>query len=250
MTKFVYPRLSSVRADEVYRELHVAYRRGGLPALSRFVNYSDPAASPIPTGGTVAPIKKIEHVRSSVVNAVSPWRARGRVPRLDGAKFDVALGKALHDALKIVPSDAAHSETWNFLTLIVMPDIAALRFPDFHEARFFGGQRNVLRSAWMRRDTLGDLLDDSAESLGVDELVGLFERSSMARNRPLVRALARTILGTQVSIARSDWSRQLSVEVRYLTGPLLLDGMSEEELMVLIQDVIAATPELSNALEA
>jgi len=112
--------------------------------------------------------------------------------------------------------------------------VVVLRFPDMHRDRLFGGPRNPLRSAWLRRDTLGDLTDRYPRPLGVDEMVGLFERSEMSRNRPLIRALAKTVMEYTGDGSRSDWARDVFKEVRYATGPLALDGMSEDDISALI----------------
>ena len=93
-----------------------------------------------------------------------------------------ALGRTLHEHLRIIPADAAHDETWSFLTLVVFPDVAVIRFPDMHVNRLIGTPRNVLRRTWFRQEVLGDLLHSTGRPLGEDELVGLFERSALARN--------------------------------------------------------------------
>lgn len=235
MTQFVYPRLPFYAAQQLVEEIAASYRSDGLTGLERLVAFSHARAEPVATGGRVADSAQIEHVRTSVVTATASWQDRGAVSRADAAAFDLAIGQALHDSLAIVPGDAAHDETWNFLSLVVMPDLVVLRFPDMHPDRMFGTLRNPLRSSWVRRDTLGDLTDRYDRPLGVDEMVGLFERSEMARNRPLIRALARAVMEYDGRESRSDWAREVFKEIRYATGPRALDGMTEEEILDLIQ---------------
>jgi len=236
VTRFVFPRLAHAHAEPLLEEYRRAYRRDGLDALWEAAGTEHPHASPVPTGGAVAPRDHLRRIRNCVLEAVRPWYETGEVPRREVAEFDIALGRALHGVLEIIPSDAAHMETWNFLSLVLMPDVGVLRYPEMHSDRLLGGPRNALRSTWIRRDTLGELLDIPRRGLGVDELVGLFERSDMARNRPLVRALANAIINTKYTGPRSAWARKLSKEVRYLTGPLLLDGMGEEQLSRLVAE--------------
>ena len=127
--------------------------------------------------------------------------------------------------------------------LVVLPDVVVLRFPDMHPDRMLGTMRNPLRSSWIRRETLGDLTDHYDRPLGVDEMVGLFERSEMARNRPLIRALAKAVMEYTGPGSRSDWAREVFKEIRYATGPRALDGMTEDEIMSLIQgDGRSASP--------
>lgn len=235
MGQFVYPRLPFDVAHRLVKEVGAAYVGGGIEGLAALVAFEHPRAQPVATGGRVADHSQIEVVRSSVIEAAAPWISRGSVGRTEAAAFDLAIGKALHDALRIVPGDAAHEKTWSFLTLVVMPDVAVLRFPDMHPDRMFGTSRNPLRSAWVRRDTLGDLTDRFPRPLGVDEMVGLFERSQMARNRPLIRALASAVMAYEGKGSRSDWAREVFKEIRYTTGPRALDGMDEEEIEELIR---------------
>jgi hypothetical protein len=235
MTQLVYPRLPFSAADQLIDGIRSCLQKDGVSGVKSLVAYAHPRAQPVATGGRVADYSQIESVRVAVASSVSTWLERGSVARSEAATFDLAIGRSLHDSLKIVPSDAAHAETWNFLTLVVMPDIAVLRFPDMHRDRLFGSIRNPLRSSWVRRDTLGDLTDRYLRPLGVDEMVGLFERSEMARNRPLIRALAKAVMEYQGKGSRSVWAREIFKEIRYTTGPRALDGMTEEEIDLLIR---------------
>ena len=158
----------------------------------------------------------------------------GAVPRSQAAAFDLTLGRALHEHLGIIPADAAHDETWSFLTLVVFPDVAVTRFPDMHVDRLIGTPRNVLRRTWFRQEVLGDLLHSTDRPLGEDELVGLFERSALARNRALIRRLAVAVLAYDGPVARSEWARDLYKRVTFTTGPRLLDALSDAELDAII----------------
>jgi hypothetical protein len=206
-----------------------------LAAVKSLVVFEHENAQPVATGGSVADSAKIGEVREAILNATSDWRERGRVDN-QASEFDLAVGRALHEALEIIPSDAAHSEFWSFITILVLPDIAVLRFPDMHPDRMLGGsRRNTFRRVWSRRDVLGDLTDRYKRPLGEDEMTGLFERSAMARNRPLIRALASIVMQSDEPGARSEWARTLYKKVCYITGPRSLDGFTEDELTDLIR---------------
>ena len=171
------------------------------------------------------------------------------VPRPQAAAFDLALGHTLHEQLRIIPADAAHDETWSFLTLVVFPDVAVIRFPDMHVDRLIGTPRNILRRTWFRQEVLGDLLHSTDRPLGEDELVGLFERSALARNHALVRRLAVAVLAYDGPAARSEWARDLYKRVTFSTGPRLLDALSDAELDAIIHgtEVAAAPPSVPPA---
>lgn len=235
MSPFVYPRLPLGIATACISNIRTALMTEGFRAVEALAGVEHPRAAPVATGGRVVSADHIAGVRASVLQAVGEWTQRGQVSRPQAAAFDLAMGRTLHEHLEIVPSDAAHHETWSFLTLVVLPDIAVLRFPDMHVDRLTGGNRNVLRRTWIRQEVLGDLLHSASRPLGEDELVGLFERTALARNRTLIRRLASAVLDYDGATARSDWARELYKRITFSTGPRLLDALAEDELDALIR---------------
>jgi hypothetical protein len=239
MTQFVYPRLPDSIAHARIEEIKTAAELGGLAAVEALAQIGHPQAAPVATGGRVVEPARIKEVREAAIAAVEGWRVRGRVGS-DEAAFDRYLGRALHERLDILPADASHSGTWSFLTLIVMPDIALLRFPGMHPDRLYGGRRNVLRRTWYRQEVLGDLMHASDRPLAEDELVGLLERTALARNRALVRRLALAVLTYDGTMARSEWAHKLYLRVTFTTGARLLDGLSDEEFDTIIREARGA----------
>jgi hypothetical protein len=250
MSGFVYPRLPLPFAKARITEIAETVSSGGVSGVEALARVEHPRAGPVATGGRVANSGHIANVRAAVVKTIEPWRLLGTVPRLQVAAFDLALGRALHEHLQIIPADAAHDETWSFLTLVVFPDVALLRFPDMHVDRLIGTARNVLRRTWFRQEVLGDLLHSTDRPLGEDELVGLFERSALARNHALIRRLAVAVLAYDGPTARSEWARDLYKRVRFSTGPRLLDALSDAELDAVIHGTEAAPAPPSQSASA
>ena len=244
MSRFVYPRLSLSFAKKRIAEIETALAKNGLHGVEELASTEHPRAAPVATGGRVADRARIANVRRAVIQALEPWQADETVSRTEVAAYDLALGRALHESLEIVLADAAHDETWNFLTLVVCPDVAVRRFPDMHNERMMGTPRNALRRTWFREEVIGDLQRTAERPLGEDELVGLFERSALARNHTLVRRLAITVLGYE-GRGRSDWARELYKHVTFATGPRLLDALSEDQLDELSGRTAVAAAELN-----
>lgn len=242
MSRFVYPRLPLPYARARISEITKTMADSGPSGVQALAATEHPHAAPVATGGRVANSKQIANVRMTVSETIRPWQRQGAVPRSQAAVFDLALGQTLHEHLQIIPADAAHDETWNFLTLIVLPDVAVLRFPDMHVNRLMGTQRNVLRRTWIRQEILGDMLHSADRQLGEDELVGLFERTAFARNHAIIRRLAAAVLAYDGSAARSVWARDLYKRVTYNTGPRILDALSDAELDALIYENEATPP--------
>lgn len=202
-----------------------------LAALRDLADVKHPQAAPVPTGGVPAP----EHHLALVAEAVRTRVAdlQDREGSLSVAEFDRAVGAALHETLDIVPADAASEGVWSFLSLVLLPDVAVRRFPDRHRDRLLGGPRNALRRPWWHRYVLGELLDVAERPLGEDELVGLLERTKLARRRELVRMLALRILAYP-GADRSAYARQLIRSTWRHTGPRMLDVLPIGELQIII----------------
>jgi len=231
----VYPRLPTSVARELLEPIRVA-SGDGIANVAKLASTDHPKAAPVATGGRKASSEDLHAVRTAVLAAVDRWIEVGAIPRAQQPAFDAQLGQSLHESLRILPADAAHPGTWNFLTLVLLPDVAVTRFNDLSDDRGLGTkrERNVLSRAWIRWETLGDLLLEGNPTLGEDELVGLLERTAVARNRVLAIELAKAVLSYGGGMARSEFARKLYKLVRYRTGPLLLDLLSQEELSDLV----------------
>ncbi|MFI8694699.1 hypothetical protein [Dietzia maris] len=103
----------------------------------------------------------------------------------------------------------------------------------------FGKPRNALRRTWQREEVIGDLLVGHEGILGEDIMVGMFERTRVARNRTLVRAMTRALISYEGPLGRSQLARNFSVAVTWATGPYILDILAEEEVDRLISDYLA-----------
>lgn len=223
----VFPRLADVDGLE-----RLALMRAASPAeLRDLVVFEHPRAVPVPTGGRPINVPELKTLRRVVMDGLSGFMVVPIIPRSQVSSFDMSLGEILHAHMDVVPADAAHDEIWTFLSTMVFPDVVAARFPDLHEDRVLGRRRNTLRRTWEREDVLGDLQREASRPLGEDELVGLFERTALARNRVLIRALAKRVLSEEDDQRpRSEFARALYREAAYVTGPVLLDVLSEKEV--------------------
>jgi hypothetical protein len=242
--KVAYPRLPRAIAEAELQRVAEAHAGGGLNMVRDLVRYDHERKRPVATG-RIATTDEIRNLRKAVVEDLAVWIDRGGVASQEAA-FDNALGLALHRELNIIPSDAAHEDTWSFLTIVVFPDLAVLRFPAIHRDRFLGTHRNALRRTWQRQDVLGPMLqrnDDRA--LGEDELVGLFERSAMVRNRMLARSAAETVCAYE-GPNRSKWARKLYKAISYQTGARLLDTLNEPAIRELVDQAACEASSLSD----
>lgn len=224
----IYPRLSGVAVEQLV---------SGLTRPSGPHRWADHHVEQTFTsiGSPVGPIALVG-IRQSVEAALV---SAGLFPVLRGnaAEWDRTAGWALHRATstlatRMSPMEAASADVWSWLTLVLMPDIALQRFSDGSSLRMTGGPRNVFRKVWWRVEVLGELADPSrASTLGEDELVGIFERTSLGRNHHVVRAIFRRIVQFEDG-GRTDYSRALSRAVlrdlAHVSTALLGDAEADE----------------------
>lgn len=233
-----FPRLRTADTLAILEQMRDSAKKNP-ELLKEMVAFDHPRADAVPTGAAIASSEDVRHVREFVVEQLDEWLTGKPVGRDSTVRFDTALGRSLHESLQILPADAAHDETWNFLSAVVFPDVVWTRYPDLHQDRVLGKRhRNTLRRAWFRFDVIGDLQVEAAVPLGEDEMTGLFERSQVSRDRDLVRTLTKMILGSSAS-SRSQYARDLMKQVTALTGTFLLDGLHEQELQERIVSLTA-----------
>jgi hypothetical protein len=227
--RYLFPRLPRSHAEDILTDL-----KDAPPSQLRAVAAArHDAAAPVPTGGTPAPIEILEKLAAQM-RAEFDQEFPQPLTRAQSADIDARIGRVLHEAMPIVPADAAHEGVWSFVTLVLLPDIAVWRFPDRHPTRMTGRPRNVFRRPWERRAVLGDLMD-AGVTLGEDELVGIFERTHLARSHRLVRVLVEHL--SQVRVPdRSQYARDLMKRVRRTMGCVNVDVLSSGHLRELVDE--------------
>jgi hypothetical protein len=172
----------------------------------------------------------------SAVTPAFPWPL-AKSPRT--AEFDRTVGRVLYETMDIVPADAASEEVWSFMTLVLLPEVGPWRFPGAGTSRYLGVPRNVLRRTWWRAHVLGpDLGGERPGSppLGEDELVQIFERPTLAGNPWVARAIVATVhaVAPGLTVARSEFVRDLTRRLLRLTPLVSLDALEEDELSDLL----------------
>lgn len=234
-TCFSHPRLGMGDAIAIVGGMH------GKDIESIHLNsgLDHPKAYPPAVGRPLASREYLADLRRGVVRIARdfgfPYRTDQKSPRL--SEFDAALGNFLLESLKITPAEAGVDEIWNFLTLVLLPDIAAWRYPNRKNVadfdRWIGKRRNVLRKAWWRAYCLGPELN---LLIGEDEGVAVMERPTFGANPSLARAIVSTHLEryTESSAARSDLLRVAMVQLGRLVSILNLDCLGSEDMQAVV----------------
>jgi hypothetical protein len=188
----VYPRLPTDRALELLEDLQ------GLPLEDlRLRSRLKHSEAVFYTAGSAASETKLKELRDRVravtdeLGFPTPGGRRGEGAAL---AFDQRLPGLLHQMMDIVPADAAAEGVWSFISLVLLPDAAAWRYPDMHPDRLTGHYRNVFRRLWWRAEVLGAGPRDAPARLGEDQLVAVMERPTIGGDRRLARSFCRAVL--------------------------------------------------------
>lgn len=215
---------------------------------AELVAFDHPKAYPPPVTRAIADSAYHKELRSGCVDLASKYGfpVRGKTKSNIYSQFDAEMGNFLHAHLKITPHEAGLEEVWNFLTLVVFPDIAAWRYPNENEnptySRWVGKPRNVLRKTWWRTFNLGPQFN---LLIGEDEGVAIMERPTFGFNPLLARAIVsvhtRRALGSD--FPRSEILRVLMVQLGKIVTIVDLDSLSFDELEILIDEVYDRTLE-------
>ena len=243
---WVYPRIGLAHAQRQVELVRDVFEAGGITQVRALAATDHPAKAPIETGGPIAQPGRLADIRRGVLEDLTNWIAATDpvvAVSKDTARFDIALGRSLHQRLEIVPSDAAHRETWSFISLVLLPDVTVARWPGLHADRVLGSSsKHALQRLWIREHVLGPILDpEHPKPLGEDELFQLFDRTALARNHRLVRILATAVVASRAT-KRMDWARALYKRITFLTGARLLDALSDDELVELVRSEAATVP--------
>ncbi|WP_284549435.1 hypothetical protein [Aestuariimicrobium sp. T2.26MG-19.2B] len=218
--------------DGPARELLHQYRNDGGSLRDR-VQYGHRRAVPVATGGTRATPDDIRELRDRVMADVGDLLGPHRVRH---SELDATLGRSLVDHLPCSDSQAAQRYMWQFLTVVVFPDVLKVRFPDLPDDRGLGKPfRNLLWRAYGREILLGPFIHGQEAPLGEDELVQLAERSALARIPHVAQACAEVILEQRLPNRPDSFTRPLMKYVGRLTGPRDLGVLSQGRVKQLIR---------------
>lgn len=238
MTDFrLYPRLSPDIADAIRVEL---IRSESVFEFrpEKFEEALSAAGSFPATGGRRTTENELLDLREECLNAVAFSEGSSSLPT---SEFDLQLGRVLYKRSIGSTGEFGNARVWDFLALILLPDIASARFPGTAStlgARFTGGnRRHVLQRLWRRWKVFGDEVVESGH-LTEDDYVALLERR-LTSERPAVAArAAAAILGSKrTGTSRREFTRVLMRQLVQMSGIVEIGDDDPEHLDALMNHV-------------
>jgi len=111
-------------------------------------------------------------------------------------EFDREVTKVILDVFPMNTFEAAAEETWSFICIRPLADLAVWRFPTVEVRdtweRYIGFDRNTFKRLWWRSHLLGP---DLASQLKENELIQMFERgATVGSNRVILERISLTAL--------------------------------------------------------
>lgn len=135
--------------------------------------------------------------------------------------FDLTFMETIWNFGSNMRSELGDPQVWNFLTLVLLPDIACHRFSgDKHpNDRFTGGnRRHVFQRLWLRRLVLGDEYA-SHPRLDNDNYGQIMERRFISERPLLAQRLARSVIENDCTGSqRRSYARALMANVMQLAS--------------------------------
>lgn len=221
----LYPRVDDKEAHRIQRRFVLSFDSG--------VDFSDaafdaalngPRAFP-PTGGARIGEAELRDLRQACIDSLKQPSTISGLPAT--ASFDIAIGRVLFHAGKQSIGEFGAPHVWDFLTLILLPDLAAQRLvmgsastvggPSFQKRVTGGDRRHVFQRLWKRWLIFGPEIVEGGE-LTEDDYGVTIER--LITNRPrIAQAVAGAITESKYSGSeRRDYSRIFMRKLQQTSG--------------------------------
>ena len=203
-----------------------------------------------PPGAIISP-EKLMKLRVDVIKDLEAAGFTTNTSISSITTWDRTLGESLTKNLKMSLAQANNPGVWAYLTLYVFWEFPTWRYHGRRGAdgeivysvkRWEGGNKNVLRKCWMRAIALGpnlgtDGLSGIVEVLNEDELVNVFERTTLANSSDLLRSIVETIyIKRPTSHDRMFAVRRFATAVLHRT-PTTHFGILNEKLLPTLSDI-------------
>lgn len=252
----LYPRVDAKDAHRLQSEF--------ISRLDAKIEFSDsdldaalssPRAFP-PTGGRRISEAELRDLRRSCLDGLADASASNDVAKT--SSFDLAVGRVLHQAGKQSFGEFGDPYVWDFLTLILLPDLAAKRLAMGSSSvgsgsslakRVTGGdRRHVFQRLWKRWLIFGPDIVESGK-LTEDDYVATIER--LITNRPrLARVVAEAIMASDYSGSdRREYSRVFMRKLQQTSGLVQIRDDDEVYLRNVVEAVHSQTVDFLNLAE-
>lgn len=237
-----FPMLDTRFAEDIVRDSVEAHR--SIAELAERVSTNHPKSRISETGKSSVTEQDLENLRDDIVQVARKYgypEPQARDGKL--SDFDREATHVLMDHVDTPVNDARSTELWNFLTTVLLLDVASWRFPNTSEnprfKRYLGSSpKSAFKKLWWR----GYVLHDLSDSIGEDQSVALLERTSVAGDPRLPKTIIRRFFDSTSentdakNLSEAFRSTMLITKARLRT--LCVESLDDDQLEQLVQDCV------------
>lgn len=238
----LWPRLPDVVTVELYERVS-----GRATAeLIGECGVSHPGQTFAATGGTRADASRVNGLRQEIVAVAEAHGFPDRFPdSKESVAFDRDLAPRLFRTMDLAVAEAADRRVWNFIALVVAPDVTAWRFPGSGNRERWvcrDRRRHMFSRLWWHAYLFADPATGSVDRALLDrlnesELNQLLERTSLSGNRRLLLCLARHI-ASSAGTGRRDLVRDVTKRVLRRMAFVDYHAVTDDELETAISQLV------------
>lgn len=240
-----FPMLDTRFAEEIIQDAVNAGK--SVSTLAAEAATSHPKSRLSETGLNCANDGELQALRDDILAIAEkhgyPYRDSEKSSAL--SKFDREATHALMKHVDAPVNDARSAELWNFVTAVLLLDVANWRFPNnsgnpkFN--RYLGASpKSTFKKLWWRGHVLGDLSD----RIGEDQSVALLERTSVAGDPRLPKAIIREFtdrsVGGAASANLSEQFRSTMLITKARLATICIEALDDDQLDQFVQDCVDA----------
>ena len=245
----LYPRLLPSEADKLFAELH-KHRAG---THSTMVTNHSPRSVYAATGGRRVTKDELNDLRQAIL-AIAQSLGFPELPSSGQRNaFDRQTGRVLHEQSLMAPGEAAQRQVWAFLSLVLLPDVCAWRWPANPEGQYVADRfkatdltRHALARLWTRAHVLH--VPGTNDPYALLSAMGESDLDQVMTRRHAIAAtpeLARTVVRVHSEATPDDLEgvrsrdvlRQCLMRLLRLTAFVNTDTLSAFQLNQLVRSV-------------
>ncbi|WP_168699381.1 DUF6339 family protein [Gordonia paraffinivorans] len=240
----LWPRLSMGIAVTEYRRLPLE-----IAELSAHSRSRHPQVTYAATGGSRVSESRVSDLAEAVRAIAVEYGFPEAAGPSDLVSFDRAAAEAIHSSMGINAVEAGVRGIWNFLSVVVLPDVTRWRFPGDNIERWVATDltRHMFSRLWWQArtfavETPGGTLDYSLlRSLSESDLNQITERRSIAGVTPLARSIARVMaqepsVGNRRKVLREATPR-LRRLMSFIDFSVLDDAQLDDRVRAVLHEV-------------
>lgn len=239
----LWPRLEQPVASALLDDLR------SLPAdeVARASATAHPAVTYASTGGVRVAEPELRTLREAIVDTAGAYGFPDRTDEM--IAFDRAMAVRLVELMPMADGEALVKPVWSFTSLVLAPDVTHWRFVSrqdrWNTERWVctDRTRHMFSRLWWQARQLTVSTPDGRDSslldgLSESELNHLTERTSIGGCGPLVRAMARAVIGLSPELRQRDVVREGCLLLLRRVGVVDPYSLSEDQLAALAADAV------------